>query len=346
MRALYIYFDLRYHSFFLNGEEMSLKSFEMAMQNPCGGCKASCCTMLPLHDFQLGTLMDVDYARYILNFENIELALLQGQKWRIHYQMSCSHLTDKGCELHESGQKPMVCQDYNPYQCFYKLIFHDVEQPNYVRFNAARFEAFAKHIVFDSHRRIVQYPDITALLAELPPIDPIPEPNAPIPDFVSEVHSNKTINPSLTEAELRTNPCQSCEAWCCSRLLFPQPNPQWLSSIDHQRFLLGFPGVSLGFSSSGWTVIVQSRCRHLTSDIKGGKACALYGKEERPITCRQLNALGCSYRYRFDQKSPPDFIHINRHQFEKIALRYQYDTHGAITQAPQYSDIRSICQNS
>ena len=41
------------------------------------------------------------------------------------------------------------------------------------------FDAFAKHIA-DSHRRDIQYPDIAKSLPDLPPIDPIPEPNAPI----------------------------------------------------------------------------------------------------------------------------------------------------------------------
>ena len=324
---------------------MSHHSFQMAMRNPCVGCKASCCTMLPLHDFQLSTLMDVDYARYVLNFERIELALLQGQKWRIHYQMSCSHLSDKGCKLHDSGQKPMVCQDYNPYQCFYKVIFHDQEQPSYLRFNAERFEQYCSQLVFDSHRRIVQYPDVTQIFELLPPMTAIPEPNDPIPDFISAVHANQPTEQGINEASLRDEPCRGCEAWCCTRLLFPQPMPQWLSSVDHQRFLLGFPGVSLGYSSTGWTVIVQSRCRHLTENPISGKACALYGKAERPIACQQLNPIGCSYRYRFAQRTAPDFVHINRHQFEKIAKIYQYDTHGAITHAPLEQEIRAICQN-
>ena len=301
--------------------------------------------MLPLHDFQMTTLMDVDYARYVLNFERIELALLQGQKWRIHYQMKCSHLSPKGCELHGSDKKPMVCTDYNPYQCFYKRIFHSDEQPSYVRFNAERFNIFAKQIEFDEHRRIVNMPDISTLFGELPLIEPIPEPTDSLPDFlsVSEGNNHSDRGLPMNEEELRAQSCKGCSAWCCTRLLFPQPVPQWLSSIDHQRFLLGFPGVSLGYSSTGWTVVVQSRCRHLRAITRDGSACAIFGQDERPITCRQLSAIGCAYRYRFEQKNPPDFVHVDAHHLEEIATLYRFDTHGAIVNAPSASEIRAIC---
>ena len=211
----------------------------------------------------------------------------------------------------------MVCQNYNPYQCFYKLIFHSEEQPSYVRFNAERFELFANQIEFDDHRQITRLPDISTLFNALPDIEPIPEPRDALPGFLTETtehHEPNTVGDESLQYE--HNPVK-CNAWCCTRLLFPQPNPQWLNSIDHQRFLLGFPGVSLGYSSTGWTVIVKAAaaiCCHKHSQVQPVRFTDSQNAQS-PVS--RLNALGCSYRYRFEQERPPDFVHVNSQQLRK-----------------------------
>ena len=51
-------------------------TWAQARQSPCSGCAAPCCTVLPLHDFAIQRMPDLDYAFYLLNFDRIELALL------------------------------------------------------------------------------------------------------------------------------------------------------------------------------------------------------------------------------------------------------------------------------
>ena len=88
--------------------------------------------------------------------------------------------------------------------------------------------------------------------------------------------------------------------------------------------LIGLPSVSLGYSSTGWTVIVQSRCRHLRAITRDGSACAIFGQDERPITCRQLSAVDAPI-VTVLSKNPPDFVHVDAHHL--IATLYRFDTH-------------------
>src|SRR6056300_1303510 len=98
---------------------MSYLSFEQASQSPCEGCAAPCCTFLPLHDFVIQHLDHLDYALYLVNFANIELALVNGTTWRVHYRQRCSRLMPNGgCQLHGQPQKPLVCQNYSATSCF------------------------------------------------------------------------------------------------------------------------------------------------------------------------------------------------------------------------------------
>ena len=90
---------------------MTKLTFAEARQSPCQGCSAPCCTCLPLHDFVIQHFDHLDYALYLLNFAHIELALVNGSSWRVHYRQPCSRLLPNGgCMLHGKSEKPMVCQ--------------------------------------------------------------------------------------------------------------------------------------------------------------------------------------------------------------------------------------------
>ena len=113
-------------------------SFDTCIQSPCKGCSAPCCTFLPLHDFSIQNYRDVDYARYLLNFVNIELALVQGATWRVHWKAKCKRLRPNGgCELHNTSRKPQVCLNYNAHSCFYKPMFLAEETPEFLRFRTS-----------------------------------------------------------------------------------------------------------------------------------------------------------------------------------------------------------------
>lgn len=320
---------------------MSHLSFKDAIASPCSNCQQTCCTMLPLHDFWFTTLMDVDYALYLSNFEHIEFCLVQGQKWRVHYRMACSNLSSGKCILHGTPQKPMVCQEYNPYQCFYKHIFEGEENPEFLRFDSNRLRAYVDLLTFNEDRQIVGYPDYKGLISILPKLN---FSELPVPHSETEhsKSSESVLTPSigLSEEIIKDAPCSGCQAWCCTKLMFPHGAPTGIKNIDHLRFLLGFPGVSLGYSPEGWTVTVSTTCKHLERLPSGAGVCGIFNSPLRPITCQQYNAVNCAYRYRYGDVEPPHYVRVNRDSFDKIAKLYKYDTHGSITTTPTFEEIR------
>lgn len=86
-------------------------------------------------------------------------------------------------------------------------------------------------------------------------------------------------NPGPQNYEAIQNPCTGGAAYCCKTLVFPHGFPTTASNLDYYRFCLGFPGVELGISDAGWSLIVKTTCRHLTEDNR----CGVYGQASRPL---------------------------------------------------------------
>src|ERR1700690_3062772 len=101
-----------------------------AKQQPCQTCAtAPCCTFVPLHKFRVETLVDLDYAVYLLNFEHIELTLDTTGEWSVFYRYPCRFLdrVKHTCKLHDTAEQPHICVNYNPYSCWYKRVFTQSE---------------------------------------------------------------------------------------------------------------------------------------------------------------------------------------------------------------------------
>ena len=63
------------------------------MANPCETCDSiACCTHLSLHSFEVATLRDLDYARYVLGFERMVLGITPGGTWHVYYRYPCRYL--------------------------------------------------------------------------------------------------------------------------------------------------------------------------------------------------------------------------------------------------------------
>ena len=83
-------------------------SLNEAIEQPCRDCSAGCCVYVPLRDFLIRELTELDYARYLLNFDRIELTLHAGGLWRAHYVHPCSNLDPETlrCRVHGSPRQP------------------------------------------------------------------------------------------------------------------------------------------------------------------------------------------------------------------------------------------------
>ena len=235
--------------------------------SPCLTCPTSpCCTYLPLHSFAVTTVAELDHAAYLLNFDRIELGLSEDGTWSVAYRAECRHLDpdDFSCRVHNTPDQPQICVTYNPHQCWYKRVLTADTSPDHIRLDRQRFELLVGELVFDDKGDVVSGPEWGTLIGLL--AEPVVE--APVIASESSWHPvemprrRKPDDTLLTYTEVG-DPCDGCEAPCCTKLIFPYPVPASRTSLDHLRFCLGFPGVEVGITDDAWSIIVDTSCRHL-----------------------------------------------------------------------------------
>lgn len=322
-------------------------SFEQALASPCASCTTSpCCTHLPLHSFTVATLMDLDHARYLLNFDHIELGLSIAGEWTVYYRYPCRFLDrdDFSCTVHGSAEQPAICVNYNPYSCWYRRTLTQPATEDFLRIDRFRLEALLTLLEFDGDGAIIGVPEwpqlVEAVLAvpleAQPPLPEAPEPDPATrawrADVVAGVPVQRVADRSLAELG---DPCGGCAAYCCTTLLFPYQVPATRSALDHLRFCLGFPGVEVGLAEEGWSLIVRTRCRHL----EGGR-CSAYGSPERPLVCRYYDANTCSYAPQFGRPRPSGFVRLRLEEYERLTDCFRFDDAGVTVAVLDLDSIR------
>jgi hypothetical protein len=346
-------------------------SYPEGLASPCLTCRtAPCCTHLRVQGFGTTSLMELDLTRYLLNFERIELGLAPDGQWSVYYTYPCRHLNrhDYTCSVHNTPEQPQVCVSYNPYNCWYKQVFSTSVSPLSLRVDRQRLDWLLANIVFDDNRMIVDMPSWEALteafsaLPVLPPPLPSepygeeavtrewrqlitlesiagPEMGEAAPAGVASPESGAVAEPAAVEARSfasLTNPCGDCQAYCCTHLIFPQPTPQNTANLDFFRYCLGFPGVEVGLGDAGWSLVVQSRCRHLE-----GTRCGVYGQPDRPLVCQYYDAWTCTYRPSLGSPRPAGFVRVGFDEFDRLAEAFDFDADGKIIRQPGVDDIRA-----
>jgi hypothetical protein len=303
--------------------------------SPCLTCPTSpCCTYLPLHTFQVTTMTELDHAAYLLNFERIELGLSASGTWTVAYRQACRHLDplDRSCRVHGTDEQPQICARYNPHHCWYKRVLTTPTSPDHIRLDRHRFEQLVALLEFDDHGDLVAapaWPDLVALLSEPvadPPLDAAPQDPAPVPVQFLTSPRRRDEGELLTYAEVG-DPCTGCAAHCCTKLLFPYAVPASRTSLDHLRFTLGFPGVSVNVADDGWSLVVETTCRHL----QGGR-CAVYGQPERPNLCTYYDEWSCSYRVQFGGEHPGAALLARAEQWPLLVSCFRFDGDGNVVE--------------
>lgn len=309
-----------------------------ALQSPCLTCSDTpCCSYLPVHTFTVHTLADVDYAGYLLNFTGIELAINAEGQWSTYFRQSCRHLspTDGSCTLHGSPAQPIVCQQYNPYQCWYKRVMTVSASDELVRIDRRRLDWILEHTRYDEHRRIVSSPswhNLVAACAELPlDVTPVPHPS-PVTDPGPPAPSGRRSLPVISTGPRRyaditaASPCDGCAAFCCTKVEFPLAVPRSVASLDFVKFSLGFPGVSIGVTDEGWRLIISTTCRHLV----GGR-CSVYGTPQRPLKCAYYDAWRCTFRRDHDVARTDAIVTVALEQYDWLLETVSIDDDGVVT---------------
>ena len=305
---------------------------------------------MPLHDFQITSLSELDYAFYLVNFDRIEIAWLTGTAWRVHYRVPCRSLDPQRnqCTVHGTPDQPNVCKRYNAYTCSYKRIFQGPETTDatYLRFDRRRLLVFADMLMFDGNRDLVHVPERAAVVGQLPPMAPDSDPPVPPDPMLAAWERAVRTGAGLPTVQVRTfqdfdAPCAGCDAHCCTSLSFPHSTPATVASLDHIRFCLGFPGIEVGIDAQDrWTILVRTRCRNLQPDAR----CAVFGTRERPQTCAMYDASMCTFRYQRGQPRPERFLRLQHAGFPVIRDLFQFDEHGDVLRRPGYQQVRQAIE--
>jgi hypothetical protein len=329
-----------------NGKHLTYRE---ARESPCLACTTSpCCNYLVLSDFMLETILDVDYATYLLNFEGILIGLGRQGKAEVYFHQSC-HFLDVAsglCTVHSTPLQPSVCVHYNSHTCAYRSRMVAEVDPERPLLDRGRMAWFAEHATFDDNRHLVSVPEWDEVLEAFRAMPlqrvlaPAPGPDPVIEEWRSIVLSKKKpVNdpqmyhyghPQVSE------PCHGCEAWCCKRLVFNRGLPVTASQVEYIRYCLGFPGIEVGIADDGWAVIVHTTCRHLD-----GNRCSVFGTDERPLKCDYYEALSCSYRSHFGVPQPADIVRVDREQFRVLTDSIVFDELGRTVAIPPINILRN-----
>ena len=322
-------------------------TFEESLLSPCATCETSpCCTYLPLHTFTVGTVMELDHARYLLNFDHIELGLSVSGEWSAYYRYPCRFLDrdDFSCTVHATPEQPDICVHYNPHSCWYRRTLTQPVAEDFVRVDRQRLELLTGLLTFDGDGVIVGVPEWQEVLdgiAALPLAPQPPAPEAPGLDSASQAW-REDVAAAVPEQGQETfalrelgDPCSGCAAYCCTSLVFPYNVPATRSALDHLRFCLGFPGVEVGIADDQWSLIVRTRCRH----VQDGR-CGAYGTAERPLVCSYYDATRCSYKAHFGLSRPEGFLRLRLEEYERLTECFRFDALGTTVEVLATEAIR------
>lgn len=268
--------------------ENGTASWAEARQSPCATCDESpCCQFLPLEDFHVRTMMDLDRLSYLANFDGIELGLQADGRWSVYLRRPCRHLSpdDYSCTVHDTPEQPHVCEMYNPFKCWYRERM-GAGTDDFLRVDRRRLDFILAGTRFDERRRVTEAPAWEEMEAAFKGM-----PLAVNADYVPA--SDPTV---VVAGDGR---CEGCAGHCCDSVRFAIEAPASKVGLDFIEFQVNFPGVELHVTGDRWEILVHSRCRHFVAG-----RCAVYGQPERPLRCRFHDTWTCDLRAVFDERWP------------------------------------------
>jgi hypothetical protein len=330
-------------------------NWSQALTSPCSTCEgAPCCSHLTLHEFEVDGLTDLDYARYVLNFDRMLLGISANGKWHVYYRAPCRYLAQDTlrCTVHDTTTQPNVCKSFNPYACWYKAAYDGPVSDTLIQVDRVRLDWILERVQFDEDRGITSMPSQDEMRAVFPTLPVIEDPPGPQDallraDPVYPAWRADTIaggpgdQPQPRTFAQLASPCDGCGAYCCTSLVFPQRSPHNHAQVDYFRYALGFPGVELGVGAGGWTITILARCRHLD-----GTRCGVYGKSERPLVCSYYDAHKCGYKHQFAPMRPAGFVRVRYDDFDAVAGAFRFSESGMSTKIPTADEVRAAIEAS
>jgi len=105
--------------------------------------------------------MDMDYLRYMVAFEGVEMILTSDGHWQVLVDRTCRLLDSRTnrCTVHGTPRKPKTCVFFNPHRCWYRRNFdRSANPPDLIRITMPVLEAILPLIRFDEEGNIVEIP--------------------------------------------------------------------------------------------------------------------------------------------------------------------------------------------
>lgn len=327
-------------------------SWREARETPCLSCQSShCCTHLVVSQFEIGSLLDVDYALYLLNFDGILIGLSSEMQATVYLHQSCGYLDQESrlCTVHATPVQPAVCKSYSGYNCVYRTRMNEGihEEPVLDR---ARMQWLAGQLGFDELRRLVAVPEWSGVVDHFKTMPfehvtaPVPAPDPMLTEWRQVVLGRAPQpepSPHLYSEAIVSEPCRGCGAWCCQMLVFQRPVPADASTLEYLRYALGFPSVEIGISDDAWAILVRTTCRHLDDG-----RCSVFGQDERPLRCGYYDEFSCKYRLHFGTPFPESIVRVSRDAFGTIEQAMAYDEMGRIAAMPPVDEMRQLVAQS
>jgi hypothetical protein len=142
-----------------------LRFADAAVQSPCEGCAAYCCTRLlvPVGVPPDATL--VEYLRYALGFPGVEL-VVQDDGWSLAMPSTCRHLDGTRCGVYGKDERPFRCEYYDAWTCVYRDTFAPGPGGS-LRLRYEDLPVLLARCEFDDRGRLVQAPVAAELSATL-----------------------------------------------------------------------------------------------------------------------------------------------------------------------------------
>ncbi len=124
------------------------------LRNLCNYCEAFCCKTLVFPADIPGSIANLDYFKFCLGFPGIELGIANGA-WSLVVKTTCRYLKDERCSIYDNPERPLLCQNYDPWRCNYRINFGEPRPPGFLRVNLEQFDLLAECFQFDRNGTIL-----------------------------------------------------------------------------------------------------------------------------------------------------------------------------------------------
>jgi hypothetical protein len=333
--------------------------YKQAIQSPCADCFAYCCRYLALPEFRIDDFDGLDWAVFLVNFDRIRLSVSSTGRWMPYYREVCRHLDRERslCKVHGTADQPNACVQYNPFSCHYRVLFSEDVDVDQLWVDHGRMQALLEGTEVDERRRRVVIPPFEELARtfETLPLETVPGPEvAPAGNgagsagmTIATARAVRTAGPGEAgggfegEGPLRfgtpalASPCDSCHAYCCTRVEFPLDPPSNTRLVDYLRYALGFPGVEVVLNGEEWALSIESTCRNLV-----GSRCGIYGRDERPVRCQFYDAWSCTFRHTYGSGRGGG-LRLGFDDLPALMSCFSFDPTGDVLAVPEAGEIAS-----